>query len=182
MQEQFVGFFPLGGTATLPFLTRAATTLVPTNPDSSPTYAVYSHDGTAQVLSGQTGSASKRHSFTVSGATNATPIVITTSAAHGLQNGQVVTIANVAGNTAANGTFKVADKTSTTFELTTLADADVAGNGTYTSGGTGNVTGLHYVSLSLSSATYEAGKTYSVSISAQISSTAVGQALTFTVV
>src|SRR5688500_17802756 len=137
--ESFVGFFELGDTAVLPLVTRTSTTLVPINADSNPTYAVYSHDGSSQVLSGQAGSASKRHTFTVTGATNATPIVIT-AVAHGLQNGQLVTIASVGGNTAANGTFKVADKATDTFELTTLADVDVAGNGSYTSGGSGNVT------------------------------------------
>lgn len=179
MNDIFVGLFSLGTTATLPFIVRANTTGIPNNPDSAPTYAVYSHDGTSQVVSGQTGSALKRHSFTVNDATNATPIVITTTAAHGLQNGQVVTISGVSGNDAANGTFKVADKTSTTFELTTMADADVAGDGGYTSGGTGNVTGLYYFTLSLASASYEAGKNYSVSISWAVSSVRGGCVLTF---
>lgn len=179
--ESFAGFFALGGTAIIPVLTRTSTTLVPINADSNPTYAVYSYDGSAQVLSGQTGSASKRHTFTVTGATNATPIVITATS-HGLQNGQVVTIANVGGNTAANGTFKVANKATSTFELTTLADANVAGNGAYTSGGSGNVTALYYISLSLSSATYEASKNYKINVTYQVSSTAMGCAIGFTVV
>lgn len=71
----------------------------------------------------------------VSGATNATPIVIT-STNHGFSNGDQVTISGVGGNTAANGTFLVAGATSDTFQLTTLAGVDVAGNGEYTSGGT----------------------------------------------
>ncbi len=71
----------------------------------------------------------------ITGATNATPIVIT-SAAHGLENDDIVTISGVGGNTAANGTFKVAGKTTNTFNLTTVAaGANVAGNGAYTSGG-----------------------------------------------
>jgi hypothetical protein len=67
----------------------------------------------------------------VSGATNATPIVITTAAAHGLVAGQRVVIAGVAGNTAANGTWIVTTPiTATTFALT-----GAVGNGAYTSGG-----------------------------------------------
>lgn len=69
----------------------------------------------------------------VIGATNAAPIVITTSRsaggaafAHGLSNGATVTIASVEGNTAANGTFTVANVTSTTFEL-----VGSVGNGAY---------------------------------------------------
>ena len=73
-------------------------------------------------------------SKTITGATNATPIVVT-SAAHGFSNGDKVTISGVGGNTAANGTFLVAAKSTNTFELNTLAGANVAGTGTYTSGG-----------------------------------------------
>lgn len=66
----------------------------------------------------------------VSGASNASPIVITTSAAHNLVTGQTVVIENVKGNTAANGTFAITVVTSTTFSLT-----GSTGNGTYTGGG-----------------------------------------------
>lgn len=68
--------------------------------------------------------------LSVTGATNASPIVITT-AAHGLSTGDVVTIASVGGNTAANGTFRITVVSSTTFQL----DGST-GNGSYTSGGT----------------------------------------------
>ncbi|HZZ81842.1 MAG TPA: pilus assembly protein TadG-related protein [Gemmataceae bacterium] len=67
----------------------------------------------------------------VTGATNATPIVIT-SAGHGLANGNIINIAGVGGNTAANGTFKVASVTTNTFALQTTGGTNVAGNGTYT--------------------------------------------------
>lgn len=66
----------------------------------------------------------------VTGATNASPIVITT-ATHSLTTGDVVTIASVSGNTNANGTFRVTVVSSTTFSL----DGS-AGNAAYTSGGT----------------------------------------------
>lgn len=75
---------------------------------------------------------------TVTGATNATPIVITTSAAHGLDNGMPVFIASVGGNTNANGSYFAKRLTSTTFELYTDSGLTTgrAGNGAYTSGGT----------------------------------------------
>ena len=66
----------------------------------------------------------------VTGATNATPIVITCTS-HGFADGDQVTIADVLGNTAANGTFTIANLTTDTFEL-----VGSVGNGTYTSGGT----------------------------------------------
>lgn len=72
---------------------------------------------------------------TVTGATNATPIVVTATA-HGFSNGDVVMISGVLGNTAANGRFRIANVTTNTFELTSYAaGANVAGNGSYTSGG-----------------------------------------------
>jgi hypothetical protein len=81
----------------------------------------------------------------ISGATNATPIVITTTSAHGLADGQIVQVASVGGNTAANGTFyaKVTGFSSTTFGLYTdkALTNGVAGNGAYTSGGTVNLLG-----------------------------------------
>ena len=71
----------------------------------------------------------------VTGATNATPIVIT-STAHGYANGDIVTIKGVGGNTAANGEYKVASVAANTFALTNVTTgANIAGNGAYTSGG-----------------------------------------------
>jgi hypothetical protein len=67
----------------------------------------------------------------ITGATNATPIVLTTSTAHGVVVGQVVVVASVGGNTNANGTFEVSAVTSTTLTL-----LNSAGNAAYTSGGT----------------------------------------------
>lgn len=66
----------------------------------------------------------------VTGATNATPIVITTSAAHGYATGDTIAIASVAGNTAANGVWTITRLSATTFSLNTSV-----GNGAYTSGG-----------------------------------------------
>jgi len=66
---------------------------------------------------------------TITGATNASPIVIT-SAAHGYADGDRVLVDSVGGNTAANGSWTVANKADNTFEL-----AGSTGNGDYTSGG-----------------------------------------------
>jgi hypothetical protein len=66
----------------------------------------------------------------VTGATNATPIVVTV-ASHGYSNGDGIQIASVGGNTAANGDWKIAAVTTNTFEL-----VDSSGNAGYTSGGT----------------------------------------------
>ena len=84
----------------------------------------------------------------ITGATNATPIVITSNA-HGLSNGMSVTIAGVGGNTAANGTFTVASVATNTFALTTAAGANVAGNGSYTSGGIWTINALENALLKL---------------------------------
>lgn len=69
-------------------------------------------------------------SGTVTDATNASPIVITTAANHGLKNQDQVTISDVEGNTAANGQFLVNVLSATTFEL-----VGSTGNAAYTTGG-----------------------------------------------
>jgi len=66
----------------------------------------------------------------ITGATNATPIVCTTSLAHGYSTGDVIVITNTNGNTATNGVWKVTVTNSTTFSLD-----DSSGNGAWTSGG-----------------------------------------------
>jgi hypothetical protein len=65
----------------------------------------------------------------ISGATNATPIVVTYND-HNHQNGDSVEITGVGGNTAANGVFTISGVTANTFIL----DGST-GNGAYTSGG-----------------------------------------------
>lgn len=67
----------------------------------------------------------------ISSSTNATPIVITTTAAHGYSNGDIVVVGGHAVNTAANGTWQISGVGSTTFSLTTRLDAvNSTGNGT----------------------------------------------------
>ena len=69
-------------------------------------------------------------SQSIIGATNAAPIVISTSLAHGYSTGDVVQIIQANGNTAANGIFKVTVVNSTSFSMD-----DSSGNGAWTSGG-----------------------------------------------
>lgn len=66
----------------------------------------------------------------ITGATNATPIVITTNGNHNVTTGMSVTIDSVLGNTAANGTWTATYISATTFSLDTSV-----GSGAYTSGG-----------------------------------------------
>jgi hypothetical protein len=76
---------------------------------------------------------------TITGATNASPIVITTSAAHGFVDADPVNVGTVGSNTNANGILyaKRTGYSDTTFAL--YEDAGLttprAGNGAYTSGG-----------------------------------------------
>lgn len=66
---------------------------------------------------------------TITGATNASPIVIT-AASHGFAVDDVVTVQSVAGNTAANGAWLVSAVTTDTLTL-----LGATGNASYTSGG-----------------------------------------------
>lgn len=68
---------------------------------------------------------------TISGASNTTPIEITTGSNHGLETGQHVQIVGVGGNTAANGAWKITKTGPKKFTLNSSV-----GSGTYTSGGT----------------------------------------------
>lgn len=67
---------------------------------------------------------------TITDATNASPIVVTTSTDHGLSTGDIVVIVGVAGNTAANGEWYIEVLTNDTLGLLTSA-----GNGAYASDG-----------------------------------------------
>ena len=66
----------------------------------------------------------------VQAATNASPIEITTTAAHGLTTGESVYITGVLGNTGANGSFSITSTGASTFTLN-----GSVGTGAYTSGG-----------------------------------------------
>lgn len=73
--------------------------------------------------------------LTITDATNATPIVVTSSS-HGLKSGDVVTISGVTGNTAANGDWTAENITASTFEIFFLDTSTSVGNGAYAGGGT----------------------------------------------
>jgi hypothetical protein len=74
--------------------------------------------------------------LTVTNATNASPIAITTSTAHGLATGERVAITGVQGNTAANTTATRPSWTITRTGATTFTLDTSTGNGAYTGGGT----------------------------------------------
>ena len=77
---------------------------------------------------------------TISAITKANPAVVTSSS-HGYSNGDFVNISGVVGMTEVNGkTFKVADKTTNTFELQNVDGTDINSSAftTYSSGGVAN--------------------------------------------
>lgn len=76
--------------------------------------------------------------LTITGATNTSPIKVTVSEYNNLRSGDLVTIASVGGNTAANATSYIKKVSSKVFQLYSDAKltTPVAGNGVYTSGGT----------------------------------------------
>ncbi len=69
-------------------------------------------------------------SFDITDCTNDSPIVVTTSASHGVANGEWVVIEDVTTNTSCNGFFEAASVTSTTMAL-----VGSTGNGVYGAGG-----------------------------------------------
>jgi hypothetical protein len=166
----FQGFVNLGDAFPAVALVADASG-TPVNLDALPTYRVYGPDG---LVAGQVGSAAFRDSGAVEGASNASPIEIT-SEDHGLQTGDRVTISGVLGNTAANGTFTITRTGADTYTL----DGST-GNGSYVSGGTWNVTGLYVASLTCSAANgYEAGQTYEVLVQGEIGGTGYAQLVSF---
>jgi hypothetical protein len=77
---------------------------------------------------------------TISGATQADPVVITATA-HGYSNDDEIEISGVVGMTELNGKrYRVANKTTNTFEITDIDGNNIDGTGftAYTSGGTAN--------------------------------------------
>lgn len=141
----------------------------PINADALPSFRVYGPEGFVE-----SGSAAFKDSANLTAASNASPIVIT-STAHGLTTGARVTITGVVGNTAANGTFVITKVTADTFSL----DGS-SGNGEYTSGGTWNVAGLYgFTITALGVSGYEKKQNYNVLLVYAISSTQKGQLVSF---
>lgn len=149
----FLGFIDEGVAGTLLFQLRSSAG-APVEPDSAPTFKVLGPNG---LVASGSGSLSSFESGSITGATNASPIVIT-AASHTVKTGQSVTIASVGGNTNANGTFIATYVSSTQFSLN-----GSTGNSAYTSGGTWRTTGLYKASLSGSIlSSLQAGVTYTI--------------------
>lgn len=98
-------------------------------------YDLWLIDSGGLALESLAWTASAGSTGSITGATNATPISVT-STSHGLATDTLVFISGVGGNTAANGYFRVTNTGANTFTLQNLAGTNVAGSGTYTSGGT----------------------------------------------
>lgn len=167
----FLGFVQQENTLTVDVLAKSGD--APVNLDSLPTFRVY---GPAGLMGSGTGTLSFAESGTVTGASNASPISVTSSA-HGLTTGQRVTLSGVGGNAAANGTFTITLVDANTFTLN-----GSTGSGNYTSGGTWDTTGLYTLTIpAVGAQGYAAGATYSVLLSGLISSVAWADLHTFCV-
>jgi hypothetical protein len=134
----FVGFGALGGDFSLTLQCLDANRQ-PVEPDAAPTFQCYSAEGLMPAVNG---TLALGHVKTLTGATNANPIVLT-AANHGITTGTRVRVRNVVGNTAANTTQVATRLTANTFSI------PVAGNGAYVSGGTVEVVGLYQATLTL---------------------------------
>lgn len=168
----FAGIVEQGEDITLTFLVKNSSG-VPVQADAAPRYRVYGPEG---LVAGQVGDSSERDTGVVTDATNASPIVVSSSG-HGLETGDRVTISGVTGNLAANGTFFVTKVNGDSFSL----DGST-GNGAYGSGGTWRVTGLYKVTISATAGNgFEKGETYTVYVSGTVSAAAWGDLLSFLV-
>jgi hypothetical protein len=158
--NNFLGFLPVsvGCTFALGLVNYASG--APANPDANPVYRIYGQTG---LVAAGNGSLTPFESGTITAASNANPIVLTTGAVNSLTSGTAVRIASVGGNTNANGLNVVTVLTTQTFSI------PVAGNAPYTSGGTWKTAGLYLLDLtvvtvpSLVSA-FEEGLNYAVDV------------------
>lgn len=142
--------------------------------DAPPTFRIFGPNG-ATVGDG---AADYLSQGAITGATNATPIVVT-SAGHGLAVGMLVTITGVVGNTAANvAAARISAVAANTFTL-----EGSVGNGAYVSGGTWVVTGLYKLPItSAIRSQLEARKTYTCVVYWKQSNQPRADQFTFTVV
>lgn len=148
------------------------TSLLPVQADALPTFRVF---GLSGLLTNASGVATQKQTGTITGATNATPIVIT-SVGHNLQTGMRVTITGVGGNGAANSTWTITRVSADTFSLDTSV-----GNGAYTSGGTWVVSGFYDLSIPATAAHgFDAGISFTVHCSYEISAVGYAQVFSFT--
>lgn len=176
----FLGLFPLDGTLNdrlrVPLCTTNSSNVI-ADADSLPIYRIYGPGGAGSVMTSGTGTFAYQDTGTVTGTANSGGEVSITSAAHGLQTGDRVKVANVGGTTEANGTWTVTVLTSSTFKLdgSTYSSA-------WTSGGDWHVLGLYYAQHALTTANgYAQGKTYTLLATYAITSN-FPEIYTFTVV
>lgn len=168
----YQGFMDESGSSNFLFQLRTSAG-VPIEPDATPQFKVLGQNG---LVTNGSGSAASAEAGVITGASNATPIVIT-SAAHPVANGQAVTVASVGGNTNANGTFLATYIDANNFSL-----QGTAGNSAYTSGGTWRTTGLYKVTLTGAIlAGLQAGQTYTIILTWTESSVIKTMQCTFTV-
>lgn len=168
----FAGFVQLGDAISFSFQVRSSD--VPADADALPTFRTYGVNG---ILSGGSGTTGYRHSGTVTGATAASPVVVT-SASHGLSTGMRVVTASIGGITGATGTFIVTVVDANSFSLN-----GSTGSGSYTSGGTWHVAGLYKVDLTCSQVNgFDSGETFTVHASWAVSSSARADVFTIAVV
>lgn len=101
--------------------------LIPFQFSTLQSYALEFGDNTMRVF--RDGGQVSESDVVISGATKADPVVITATS-HGYSDGDWVVISGVVGMVELNGkTFKVANKTAHTFELTDINDNDIDGTG-----------------------------------------------------
>lgn len=168
----FIGFITLG--SGFSFLVVCESSSAPVDADALPTYRVYNDGGLA---TNGTGTLTQPETGTVTNATNASPIVIT-SASHSLTSGQKATLSGVLGNTAANGSFVITVLDANTFSLN-----GSTGNGAYTSGGTWKTTGLYEMAFTpLQANGFAQGGSYDILINYAVSTTPQVQTFRFGVV
>jgi hypothetical protein len=154
MKNEFLGF-PAEGSAFSPVLVITNDQGTPKDPAVNPTYRIYE---SGNLLQNGTGSLTKADTHNIVGATQTTPIQITSATPHKLKTGNRVSISGVGGNAAANGDFTVTYVSDTIYTLNASA-----GDGVYTSGGVGHVTGLYQLSLTVGSPQgFATDKTYTV--------------------
>jgi hypothetical protein len=170
---KFLGFTPLNTNLPAEFLIRDNNN-VPQDPAVLPTFRIYGPSG---LMTNGTGTLAQQNTGTLTNATNASPIVVT-STGHGLTGKPRVTISGVVGNTAANGTFTI-----TVIDANTFSLDGSTGNGAYTSGGTWHVTGLYSATLDAQASDgYASGTTYFVYTSWTVGGSTYGDLDSYTVV
>jgi len=178
----FLGFFPLDGTGgnqlLIPLRTRDSAGIL-ANATSLPTYRIYQAIGSSTLMPSGVGSFAFRDTGSITGAANnGSNAIRITSAGHGLETGDYITITGVGGVTAANNTWTITKINSSTFDL-----VGSSFSGSYISGGEWQVTGLYYAQHALTTANgYEKGKSYTVTATFAVSGDTLSQEYLFQVV